>query len=293
MTMTFHNNWATFQYSSNKTLRQNYFDECKLVVNQKAKETTTLGVAMSRAVCLLPDSVGVFYSGGFDSEIIVMEMLRHGITPKLYFIDFELNYHDKEYAEKFCNHNKLKLRTIPINIENFIKKDIYNYVPYGCNDLATPLNFHARTLIEDDVNIVAGVGDPPLFRTVSQIIPNLKQDWVISISENSEVARYFWYQKHFPKDVPLFYRYTAELSAAYITDSEIADIVLNERYKLSVKSTKHKVLSKFYDIENRTKYTGFENLNKDLKENILIELDRLVISKSIVMTYKEYVSMLL
>ena len=288
--MTFYNDWAKFEYLSGGTVCKNYFDECKMIVAKKSNANLTLGAAMKNAVKLLPSNVGVFYSGGFDSEIIVMEMLDNGIVPKLYFIDFKLNHHDKEYAEKFCKNNNLKLKTISIDIENFIKKDIYNYVQYGCNDLATPLNFYARTLIEEDINIVAGVGDPPLFRTITQIIPCLKQDWIISISENSEVARYFWYKKNFPKDIPLFYRYTPELAAAYVKDPEIVDIITHERYKLSVKSTKHKVLSKFYDIENRTKYTGFENLDKKLKENILIELDQLVISKAINFHYKDYVS---
>lgn len=290
--MTFYNNWAKFQYSSGETVRKNYFDECKMIIAKKSATNLTLGAAMQKAINLLPNNVGVFYSGGVDSEIIIMEMLNNGIIPKLYFIDFTLNYHDKEYAEKFCKYNNLKFKTIRIDINHFIKKDIYDYIQYGCNDLATPLNFHARTLIDEDVNMIAGVGDPPLFKGITQIIPCLKHEWVISISENSEVARYFWYMKNFPKDVPLFYRYTPELAAAYIKDPEIIDIVTQERYKLSVKSTKHKILSKFYNIENRNKYTGFEKLDKELKENILIELNQLVISKEIELKYKDYVSMI-
>jgi len=291
--MTFYNDWAQFEYSSGGAVSKNYFDECKMVVKQKALTCSSFGDAMKQAINLLPNNIGVFYSGGFDSEIIVMEMLNNNIIPKLYFIDFDFNYHDKEYAEKFCSNNNLKLTTIKVDIEHFIKKDIYNYIQYGCNDLATPLNLHCRTLIEDDVNIVAGVGDPPLFRAISQIIPCLKHDWVVSISANSEVARYFWYKKYFPKDVPLFYRYTPELTAAYLMDPEVVDIVSNERYKLSIKSTKHKILSKFYNIENRNKYTGFENLDKELKEDIIIELNRLVISKSIEMKYKDFLSTVL
>lgn len=290
--MTFYKNWATFKYDSNNTVRTDFYESCSFIVNKKTKIANTLKQSMTQAVQLLPNKVGVFYSGGIDSEIIILEMLQNNIKPTLYFIDFKYNYHDKEFAIKFCNKHKLKLNCIDIDIDKFLKSNIFDYVVYGVADIATPLNFYARSFITEDIGMISGVGDPPLYKTLVQIIPEVKREWAIGISENSEVARYFYYKKNYPNDIPLFYRYTPELIVSYLLDKDTLDIVKNEKYKLSIKSTKHKILKKFYDIEDRPKYTGFENIDKNLRQNTLLELQKNVLSKSIVKTYDEFLGII-
>lgn len=290
--MSFYNNWATFKYNSGNLYRNNFFDKCTFTVNKKSTQILNLKQAMQQAVLSLPDKIGVFYSGGLDSEIIILEMLENNIVPNLYFIDFEYNYHDKQYAIKFCEKYNLKLNFINVDIIDFLKNKIFDYCEYGCNDLAVPLNFHCRKLIDEDVNMISGIGDPPLFRSIVQFVPKIETGWIVGISENSEISRLYFSQKFFPKDVPIFFKYTAELAIAYLKDPVVEDFVYNERYKSTITSSKYSILSKFYELEQRPKYTGFEYIDKRLRVDTLLELEKNVSTRHLLFPYNKYCDMI-
>lgn len=290
--MTFYDNWAGFSFKSGNFWRTDYFDVCSFNVHRKSQKTLDLGTAIQDAVSLLPPDAALFYSGGIDSEIIAIEMINQGRRPNLYFIDFNLNYHDREYAEKFCNDVGLQLLTVHIDIEHFLSRDIFEYAKYGCTDISTPLQMYARRLIASEVCMVSGVGDPPLYTGISQVVPHVKTEWMININENSEVARYMFCKQHFPNDVPLFYRYTPELVLAYLTDPIVLDFVRNERYKHSIKSSKHRILSQYFNFRQRPKYTGFENVPLDLRTNALTQLEETVGTRTLSYKYDTFVGLL-
>lgn len=81
--------------------------------------------------------VDVLYSGGLDSELVVMLCLITGIpvraiTMRLIINGYPINTHDLYYSEKFCRENNVTQILIDLNVEDFFSngKHIEYLQPY-------------------------------------------------------------------------------------------------------------------------------------------------------------------
>src|SRR5690606_41760132 len=62
------------------------------------------------------NEIGIFYSGGVDSEVVVQSLLDIDVPFTAYFIKFEddMNKHDYEFTKRFVDKHSLKLETLNI-----------------------------------------------------------------------------------------------------------------------------------------------------------------------------------
>lgn len=209
--------------------------------------------------------LGLFLSGGVDSEIIARTYLELGINFEPFFILFKngLNEHEREYVDKFS-----KQTGKPVN---YIEVDIYKWIwdsnglakyskQYKTFDLATTLQLWAREQISADYSIVSGQYEPHMFK--AQVGNTLEYKWVHMFEESAFMARMNHCKINDFLDFPFFYLYRPELYAAYSNDMFIKKMILNP-FKLSLVSTK-KLMMEFYfsEMPVRPKFNGFENLDK-------------------------------
>lgn len=209
--------------------------------------------------------LGLFLSGGIDSEIIARTYLELGIDFEPYFILFknDLNSHEKEYVDKFSKQNNKSINLIEVDIykwiwdENGLEKYAKKYKTF---DLATPLQLWAREQISNDYSIVSGQYEPHLFK--SQIDQTLEYKWIHLFEESAFLSRINHCQTNQFFDFPFFYLYRPELYAAYSDDIFIQKMITNP-YKLSLVSTKMQMMEFYFsEMPVRPKFNGFEKLER-------------------------------
>lgn len=248
--------WDVFTYKSNcANLRHHSFlgemkltciDIFKCAINQNKK-------------------LGLFLSGGVDSEIIARTYLELGIDFEPFFIMFknDLNVHEKDYVDNFSKQNKKSVNFIEVDIYKWIwdSNGLEKYVrDYKTFDLATPLQLWAREQISNDYAIISGQYEPHLFK--SQHDHTLEYDWVHLFEESAFLARINHCQQNQFFDFPFFYLYRPELYAAYSNDMFIKKMIANP-YKLSLVSTKMQMLEFYFsEMPVRPKFNGFEKLER-------------------------------
>ena len=81
--------------------------------------------------------VEVLYSGGLDSELVLLSCLKNNIpvialTMVIRVNGLPINTHDLYYSEKFCRHHNINHKLIDFNADKFFENgDHYNYLkPY-------------------------------------------------------------------------------------------------------------------------------------------------------------------
>ena len=90
-----------------------------------------------------PKRVEVLYSGGLDSECVLVHCMRNNIpvtaiTMRLLIDGNPFNTHDLYYAEKFCRENGIKQEIIDLNVDKFFSNgdhlkysDTYHIINLG------------------------------------------------------------------------------------------------------------------------------------------------------------------
>lgn len=116
----------------------NYLKHTFVVDNKSNKfNTEVLDVPMMGSCSLLETfnthlsarpgaTVEVLYSGGMDSELVLLSCLRLKInviamTMRLMVNGYPINTHDLYYSEKFCRENNVKQTFIDLKIDTFFK----------------------------------------------------------------------------------------------------------------------------------------------------------------------------
>lgn len=211
------------------------------------------------------DSIGVFYSGGVDSEVILISLKALGIPFRCFFINFanDLNAHEREYASAFCKENNIELETIDLDFYHWLDNEAVKYTEeFNLSDLSMPLQFWARDQLPHDITIIAGNGDPKLTKHHGNPFSN-RVSWHYTISESSDIASIDFVKTRGYPDVPVFFKYSSELTLSYLLQPKILELVSTDNYKNTIISSKFEILSRYYDLTTRPKYTGFENLKSD------------------------------
>lgn len=269
----FKNDWIKFHYNFNldQTQRKSRWDVFSYTIKNQSPIRHGLFLDELKFTCQeifqktkeLNTDLGLFLSGGVDSEIIARTYVKLGIPFTCYFIKFENNLNGHEY-ELVCNLEKelnLKVIYLNVDIESWLAiGGEYDYYckKYNTFDLATPLQMYARSQIDSRVSIISGLYEPHLFKYWHS--QNKDHEWVHMFDESSIMSRIRFLEEHSFKDFPFFYLFRPELYAAYSNDYFV-DAMVENPYKLSLVSTK-KVMMRCYfpEMKERPKFTGFENL---------------------------------
>jgi hypothetical protein len=232
----------------------------------------------------------LLFSGGLDSEYMVNVFKSAGIDFKVAIISYgAYNKHDTQYAFRYCESQGITPIVIDVDMDQFITsgKIIEIATTAKCCAYQIPSIMHALTKI--DGTIVMANGEP--------YIKNFDGDW--RWEETERVNSYMgWFKSQGLEGTPDFLRYTPEMTVGFLMDPRVIQLVNNEHPgKLSTRTSKHMIYSKDFALEKRSKFTGWEKLEKTpiMESEIFKEFDLLKEKYNGVyeLTYNDLVDILL
>lgn len=221
-----------------------------------------------RAACLVRDStdlpLDVLFSGGCESEIVVRSFLAAGIPIRITIMRFknDLNRHDIQYALDFCRQRDLEFKLIELDLLDFWE----NRAPaYAEKSKAVSPQFPPLMWLCDQVDGFPVIGSGECFVGIRDAeqpgsVARRGEPWYLHEEEKSASWYRFLIADGRP-GVPGFFQYTPELMYAFLDEDWTRRLaaglvpgeVANERTKL-------KVYKKHFDLEDRPKYTGYEQV---------------------------------
>ncbi len=211
-------------------------------------------------------SIDLFFSGGVDSEVALRSFLESGIDVRVFSLRFknDLNAHDVEWVNRSC----ARLGVTP----KFVELDLLKFWETEGLDYATRTQCVSPQLLStmwlaDQTNgfCVLGSGENFIVKRVPETYapgesPYLRSTW--DLFEKEKIAA--WY-RHFlvrGRDAaPGFFQYTPELMLSWFLDSMGCDL-WNDRIvgKRNSVSSKMQMYQRHFNVEDRPKFTGFENV---------------------------------
>lgn len=196
--------------------------------------------------------IWISFSGGIDSEFIINVFLDAGIDINIATVVMkdETNNYDLQYSRNFCNNKNLTLHEYKIDLEKFYKNDLLYYAE-NTRSISPQFPVHMWLWDQLDGYIVAGHGDP--------IFKRKDSGWMFQVQEKEDsIYRYAeWRDRDMASG---FFAYTPELLLSFMLEKEVSNMFLAPK-KANLRDiiqVKHKVYSKYYDIKERDKKTGFE-----------------------------------
>jgi hypothetical protein len=239
--------------------------------------------------------IKLFYSGGIDSEIMLMAFMDAGVPFDCVIIDLCTNQHDIEYAYKFCASNSINYRTIKIDPATFVKEQQHYFFNdrYQVKQLAMMIVMRVLDILhnKDDIYILGGEiflnREPDINKFYASNDGTYSYKWYHTVREDNDISYFKYALSTGTNLISEFFCYTPEQIYSYLTDPLVTDLVTDKiDYKYSLMSTKPKVYARYYNFEDRPKYHGYENVmflnNKvylDLGENADIDHDTIYLTE--------------
>ena len=198
------------------------------------------------------------YSGGIDSEVMLEAFLslKMDVVPVIVNITPNLNKHDLDYAFQYCKKRNLKPLVIDIDFFKFVNSDEFLHIA----DLAETGTYQYITTMKAALDlkgsVLCGNEEPYL-------APDLNTGkWYYTQKE----AWNSWanlYNKGLLKGTSAFHSWTPETFLAFLLDPTIVELGNNRILgKLGTFSSRRAVYTKMFDLDERTKYTGWEHIEK-------------------------------
>lgn len=208
----------------------------------------------------------IFLSGGLDSELILRSYIDIKSKIKVYIVKYEnnLNEYDFYFANKICKELNIKPNIINFNLKKFFENDAEKISELSEIDNPKLLPHLKFTDYAEGLSII-GMGDIRWYRTNNDYTK--KGTWV-----NREYEFDLGFDKY---NILLnrpaifnWFKFTPELMLSFLNLKWLKNL-LNDNYygKLGVISTKILGYKEAYNnLEERTKKTGFENIENTIKE---------------------------
>lgn len=226
--------------------------------------------------------IRLFYSGGIDSEVMVMAFMDAGVPFDCVIVDMGegINGHDTSYAYKFCNDNNIPYQTVKVDPIEFVASQghfFYNQ-EYQVKQLAMMIIMKAIDVLrnKNDIYLLGGevflTRDVDLNQFYSSNDTQYTHKWYHYVREDNDISYFKYSLATGNKLITEFFCYTPEQMYSYLTDPLLVDLV-NDRieHKHSLMSTKPNVYSKYYTFEPRPKYHGYEKIMK-LNNKVYLDL---------------------
>jgi len=211
--------------------------------------------------------IRILYSGGIDSEIVVMAFQRAGIPFDCIIIDMGINQHDTEYAYKYCQANNIQYQICYVDPVDFVKKGLhYHYhQEYQVKQLAMMIVMKVLDqLPQNDVYILGGEIFMSREVDVNSFYANqsahYSYKWYHYVREDNDMSYFKYALANNKLVISEFFSYTPELMYSYLTDPLVVDLVNdNIEHKYGLLSTKPNVYARYFKFDHRPKYHGYEN----------------------------------
>ncbi len=130
----FRNNWLTYSeilnpfapsVTSSFTLDDDFFNSLKF--DQSSLKNYRIDAAKA-ASSVLGDRPALCFSGGIDSQAMILAFLEAGVECEVFLMRFgkEFNSMDTEHAIMFANNHNIKLNIFDIDVVRYLTHDLYN-----------------------------------------------------------------------------------------------------------------------------------------------------------------------
>lgn len=209
--------------------------------------------------------IAVCMSGGLDSEAIVKTFLDCNIPIETFSIRYnnDLNFHDLQWQNIFCNQHGIK--------PNYINFDIENWLSGECDDLCQQYNIVSPILSMymwlakklKNYFVIFGDGDVDIWK------PHKSQPMCTYYEKYTSIPRFFLKNKI--QGTPFFWAYTAELDYAFhfndfsnkfIKDNNLSKTD-NTRFHVKYKK---QLFHKNFNCVDRPKFNGTEMIKKQFND---------------------------
>ena len=207
----------------------------------------------------LGKDLGIWLSGGTDSEIVLRNFLDIGVKPNCYTIKFKDDYNASDVNEAIDLAKELD---VPLHIIDFDVKDFYN--SGEASEFGKKLQCTQVTYLVVYYSILK-LGLPSVMGGELLLRRNINTDtssWYYCIRENEDASAMRFTQTF---NIPLvneYFSYTPELMLYYLENTNIHNLVTTRlNYKLSSVSSKNAILKELLpNIRFRKKTHGYEKL---------------------------------
>lgn len=208
--------------------------------------------------------ITICFSGGVDSEITVKSFMECGIPFKIAILQFKegLNEHDTFYSKKFCRDHGLDYQLIELDLLRFWNSDMYDYAER--TKCVTPQLLSTMWLV-DQIDDYAILGSGECY-----VVKQIPKDYVPGVSPYEPSPWHLWekekiasWYRHFMisnrDGAPGFFQYNPEIMLSFLLDDTVKNLVDNRIIgKLSTYTSKLGIYQKYFTLQDRPKYTGFE-----------------------------------
>lgn len=219
----------------------------------------------------------IFYSGGVDSETMVISFMESKVNFSIAHIRFQpkLNEHETQYVEKFSRKYNLDLKLFDVDVENFLKSNHTFDIAVRDNSRIIELEI-MKSITNEIRDHYFPVLDHPgtyLYREHTVLAEPSRWIW----KDYESLMFYYNYCKNEDMSAcPSFFHWSPEIILSYLLDKEIIDLVNNRSYgKITNRTTTMKLYASTfpeYSIEGRAKFTGYENISKKLLRDLNYKL---------------------
>ncbi len=223
--------------------------------------------------------IWLLFSGGADSEVVLRSFLMAKVAFKIAIMrfKFDLNLHDISIAVKICEQLGLKYYFFDLDLMDFWHTSLLDYTePTYC---ITPLLAPHMWLIDQlDGYPVLGSGECLLVKDrphdyTPGVSPYEVSQW--QLFEKEKIAAWYRHLMHRNREgCAGFFQYTPEILLSYLRDPFVENLTSCKIIgKLSSVSSKLKIYQQYFDIENKEKYHGFEQVNESKFREALLLLN--------------------
>jgi hypothetical protein len=196
------------------------------------------------------------YSGGLDSEYVLSILLKFGMTVEVVIMRTQYNYHETQYAFKFCEARNIKPTIIDLDYDKFVESGKLLEIAESmkCAAFQIPCNMWLASQL--DGTVITG-NDPPHLKL------NPKDNlWYLDEEEIIHSQFNYW-KMHGLGGTPFLLSYTPEQMLAFLVDPAIEKLA-NHGFpgRLGTNSTKVEVFNRGtgFNLEQRIKKNGYEHV---------------------------------
>ena len=211
----------------------------------------------------------LLFSGGLDSEYMLNIFKHAGVDFKVAIISYgDYNIHDNRYAFKYCEAHSIEPIVVDIDIAKFINSGKIFEVANEAKCCAYQIPSIMYGVSKLDGTVIMANGEP--------YVKNFNGDW--RWEETERVNSYMnWFKAKGINGTPDFLRYTPEMTLSFLMEPRVIQLVNNEHPgKLSTRTSKHLIFSQKMELEKRSKYTGWEEIeNTSFMSEITTEFNLL------------------
>ena len=220
----------------------------------------------------------VLFSGGIDSEVVIQSFMFAGVQIRAAITCFhdDLNIQDVRYAVKFCETHEVPYRLLRLDIKHFFRAGLALRYAEGTKCVQPQLLHTMWAMDQIDGYPILGSGECFLER--QSAIDGCGAQSAASIWVMAEKERIASWYRHLIRTqregCAGFFQYTPEIMLSFLMDETISRLCTNQIEEFDdTKPIKQLVYRKYFLLEPRKKYHGFENV-LHLDEELRPELDR-------------------